>query len=225
MKIMRQVALFGLMLALPGFFWQAPAYAVVVPPSEILSLEFTNGDMDWRGRYSHKLDNLFGHKLERLLDKPGLLVMGEYQPGPDIVDPITRGQRTYSLFTSGVQGAPAPSATIDRSSITVDLSSLYFADSRGDSFTARNIGGIAKGIFNPDTLEFYLTWDHLFGERRKSGLATFSLYGKVNMVEVAAVPLATTAVLFGTGLAVLMAVWRRKGNTAFMREASPMREA
>jgi hypothetical protein len=225
MKRMRQVALFGLMLALLEFFWQAPAYAVVVPPSGILSLEFTNGDMDWQGRFGHKLDNLFGHKLERLLDEPGLLVMGEYQPGPNIVDPITRGERTYSLFTSGVQGAPAPSATIDRSSITADLSSLYFADSRGDSFTARNIGGIAKGIFNPDTLEFYLTWDHLLGDRPNSGLATFSLYGKVNMVAVAAVPLATTAVLFSTGLAVLIAVWRRKGVTSFVREASPMREA
>jgi hypothetical protein len=207
------------MLALLEFFWQMPVYAVVVPPSEILSLEFTNGDMDWRGRFSHKLDNLFGHKLERLIDEPGLLVMGQYQPGPNIVDPITRGQRTYSLFTSGVQGAPAPSATIDRSSITADLSSLYFADSRGDSFTARNIGGIAKGIFTPDTREFYLTWDHLLGERPKSGLATFSLYGKVNMVDVAAVPLATTAVLFSTGLAVLMAVWRRKGTTPLVREA------
>jgi hypothetical protein len=30
---------------------------------------------------------------------------------------------------------------------------------------------------------------------------------------VAAVPLATTAVLFSTGLAVLMTVWRRKGIT------------
>ncbi|TKB73766.1 MAG: hypothetical protein E8D46_07700 [Nitrospira sp.] len=213
MKKMKQAALFCLMLALPGFFWQAPAYAVVVQPSEILSLEFTNGDMDWRGRHGHKLENLFGHKLDRLMDEPGLLVMGEYQPGPDIVDPITRGQRTYSLFTSGVQGASAPSATIDGSSITADLSSLYFADSRGDSFIARNIGGIARGIFNPDTREFYLTWDHLFGERQKSGLATFSLYGKVNMVDVAAVPLATTAVLFSTGLAVLIAVWRRKGTT------------
>ena len=165
------------------------------------------------GGIATSLENLFGHKLERLMDEPGLLVMGEYQPGPDIVDPITRGQRTYSLFTSGVQGASAPSAMIDGSSITADLSSLYFADSRGDSFTARNIGGIAKGIFNPDTLEFYLTWDHLLGDRPKSGLATFSLYGKVNMVDVAAVPLATTAVLFGTGLAVLMTVWRRKGTT------------
>jgi hypothetical protein len=219
MKIMKQVALFGLMLALPECFWQMPAYAVVVPQSEILNLEFTDGDMDWRGRFSHKLENLFGHKLERLLDQPGLLVMGEYQPGPDIVDPITRGHRTYSLFTSGVQGASAPSAMVDRSSITVDLSSLFFAESHGDSFTARNIGGIAKGIFNPDTLEFCLTWDHLFGARPKSGMATFSLHGKVNMVDVAAVPLATTAVLFSTGLAVLIAVWRRKGVTSLVREA------
>ena len=219
MKIMRHVALFGLMLSLPGFFWQAPAYAVVVPPSEVLSIEFTDADVDWRGRLGHKMERQFGHKLERLLDQPGLLVMGEYQPGPDIVDPITRGRRTYSLFTSGVQGAEAPSATIDGSSITVDLSSLFFAESRGDSFTARNIGGMAKGHFNRDTLEFCLTWDHLFGERRKSGLAAFSLHGKVNMVDVAAVPLATTAVLFSTGLAVLMVVWRRKGNTALLREA------
>ena len=225
MKRLRQVALFGLMLALLEFFWQMPAYAVVVPPSEVLSLEFTDGDMDWRGRFSHKRENLFGHKLERLLDQPGLLVMGEYQPGPDIVDPITRGHRTYSLFTSGVQGASAPSATIDRSSITVDLSSLFFAESRGDSFTARNIGGIAKGIFNSDTLEFCLTWDHLFGARPKSGLATFSLHGKVNMVDVAAVPLATTAVLFSTGLAVLISVWRRKEIMSLVREASSMSEA
>ena len=225
MKTIKQAALFGLMLALLEFFWQAPAYAVVVPPSEVLSIEFTDGDVDWRGRYGRKLENQFGHKLERLLDQPGLLVMGEYQPGPDIVDPLTRGHRTYSLFTSGVQGASAPSTTINGSSITVDLSSLYFAESRGDSFTARNIGGIAKGHFNPETLEFCLTWDHLFGERRKSGLAAFSLHGKVNMIDVAAVPLTTTLVLFSTGLAVLMVVWRRKGITALVREASPMREA
>lgn len=219
MKILRQMVLLSFMLALLQLCWQMPAYAVVVPPSEVLSLEFTDADVDWRGRLGHKMERQFGHKLERLLDQPGLLVMGEYQPGPDIVDPITRGRRTYSLFTSGVQGAEAPSATIDGSSITVDLSSLFFAESRGDSFTARNIGGMAKGHFNPDTLEFCLTWDHLFGERRKSGLAAFSLHGKVNMIDVAAVPITTTAVLFGTGLAVLMTVWRRKGTPPLMREA------
>jgi hypothetical protein len=220
MKTIRQIALFGLMLALLECSWLMPAHAVVVPPFEVLSLEFTDADVDWRGRLGHKMEKLFGHKLENLLDQPGLLVMGEYQPGPDIVDPITRGRRTYSLFTSGVQGASAPSTTIDGSSITVDLSSLFFAESRGDNFTARNIGGIARGHFNPETLEFCLTWDHLFGERRKSGLAAFSLHGKVNMVDVAAVPITTTIVLFGTGLAVLMTVWRRKGNRSFVREAA-----
>lgn len=204
MKTIRQVALFGFMLALFQITWQIPAYAVFVPPSEILNVEFTGGDVDWRGR--------FGHKLEKLLDQPGLFVMGEYQPGPDIVDPITRGRRTYSLFTSGLHGAPSPTATIDGSSITVDLSSLFFAVSRGDHFSARNIGGVATGFFNPDTLEFCLTWDHLFGERPKSGAANFSLHGKVNMVDVAAVPLGATAVLFGTGLAVLIGVWRRKAE-------------
>jgi hypothetical protein len=225
MKTIRQIALFGLILALLECSWLVPAHAVVVPSSEIVSLEFTDADVDWRGRLGHKMEKLFGHKLERLLDQPGLLVMGEYQPGPDIVDPITRGRRTYSLFTSGVQGAEAPSATIDGSSITVDLSSLFFAESRGDSFTARNIGGMATGHFNLETLEFCLTWDHLFGERRKSGLAAFSLHGKVNMVEVAAVPITTTVVLFGTGISLLMAVWRRRGSTDRMHEASQMREA
>jgi hypothetical protein len=159
--------------------------------------------------------------LEKLLDQPGLLVMGEYQPGPDIVDPIERGRRTYSLFTSGLHGAPSPTATIDGSSITVDLSSLFFVVSRGDHFSARNIGGVATGFFNPDTLDFSLTWDHLFRERSKSGPATFFLEGKViNRGDVAAVPIATTAVLFSTGLAVVMGVWRRKGVMALVREAA-----
>jgi hypothetical protein len=45
------------------------------------------------------------------------------------------------------------------------------------------------------------------------------------MVDVAAVPITTTVVLFGTGIALLMAVWRQKGTTAPMRNASPLREA
>jgi hypothetical protein len=209
MKTIRQLALFGLMLALLECFWQMPAYAVVVPPSEVLSLEFTDADVDWRGRHGHKMEKLFGHKLESLLDQPGLLVMGQYQAGTDIVDPITRSHQTYSLFTSGVKGADALSVMINGSSITADLSSLFFGESHGDSSTARNIGGIARGHFNPETLEFCLTWDHLFGERWKSGLATFSLHGKVDMVSVAAVPLPAAVLLFGSGLIALVG-WQRK---------------
>jgi hypothetical protein len=194
MKTMRQVALFGFMLALLEPFWQMPAYAVLVPPSEILKAEFTSGEVDFRGR--------FGHKLDKLLDKPGLLVMGEYQPGPDIIAPITQGRRTYSLFTSGIQGAPPPTATIDGSSITVDLSSLFFGVSRGEHFLARNIGGMATGLFNPETLEFCLTWDHLFRDRPQLGIATFSLHGQL---AIAQVPIPASAWMFlGGGIALLL---------------------
>ncbi len=50
MKAMRQVALF--MLALLDLFWQMPAYTVLVTPSNVLQLEFTGGEVDFRGRLS-----------------------------------------------------------------------------------------------------------------------------------------------------------------------------
>jgi hypothetical protein len=180
------------------FVWNAPAEAAT-----ITSLEMTGGSVDVDGRFSRKLDRLF--------EQPGLLVMNKYQPGPDIVPPLTRGHRTFSLFTSGIQGAPPPTATIDGSSIAVDLSSLFFAVSRGEHLRAWNIGGPATGVFNPETLEFCLTWDHLFRDRPMFGLGSFSLQGKVNMGNVAAIPIGTTAVLFCTGLILLMGVWWRKG--------------
>ena len=176
----------------------------------ITSLELTGGSVDVDGRFSRK--------LERLFEQPGLLVMNEYQPGPDIVPPITKRHRTFSLFTSGIHGAPAPTATISGHTLTVDLTSLFFGISRGDHFRALNIGGMATGFFNPDTLEFCLTWDHLFRGRPMFGLETFSLHGQV--VNVAAIPIVTTTVLFCTGLAVLMGVWRRKGVTQRHRRQS-----
>lgn len=180
--------------------WNAPARAATVS-----SLELTGGSADFEGRFWRKLDRLF--------EQPGLLLMNAYQPGPDIVPPITKRHQTFSLFTSGVQGAPPPSAVINGTSITVDLSSLFFGVSRGDHLRAWNIGGTATGFFNPDTLEFCLTWDHLFGNRSRLGPATFSLHGTVNLVNVAAIPIVTTTVLFCTGLAMLMGVWRRKEAT------------
>ena len=91
--------------------------------------------------------------------------MGSYQSMSDIVDPIMRGHKTFSLFTSGLNGAPSPAATIDGSSITVDLSSLYFGWTRGSEVRAWNIGGLATGVFNSQTSEFSLSWNHLFNER------------------------------------------------------------
>jgi hypothetical protein len=194
--------------------WSSPAGASILGPSDffVTELELTGGSVDFHGRFARKLDHLF--------DQSGQIVINDYQPIGDIVPSIMRGHRTFSLFTAGFNGAPAPSAAIDGSSITVDLSSLFFAVSRGDHFRIWNIGGVATGRFDQDTLEFCLTWDHLFSTRPRLGPATFWLHGTVNLVNTEPVPLVTTTVLFATGLAMLMGVWRRKATRA-MAEAIP----
>lgn len=188
--------------------WSPASEASILGPSDVLvtQLELTGGSADYDGRFSRKLDRLF--------DQPGQLVMNEYQPIGDIVPSIVKGHRTFSLFTSGFNGAPAPSAVIDGSSITVDLSSLFFGVSRGDHFKVWNIGGLATGTFNPETLEFCLSWEHLFGDRHRGGPATFSLQGKVIAgVSTAPVPLAQALVFFVTGLVILMGTrWQGRGT-------------
>lgn len=185
--------------------WSSPVDAALITPSDVpvMQLELTGGSVDFGGKFSRKLDWLF--------EQPGVLVMNEYQPIGDIVPSITKGRRTFSLFTSGFNGAPPPSAAIDGSSITADLSSLFFSVGRGDTFRIWNIGGPATGLFNPDTLEFCLTWDHLFGNEHSGKEATFFVRGTVLAgVSTAPVPLITSAVLFATGFAIVMGVWRRK---------------
>lgn len=196
----------SILLAMPVLsfaLWSSTVDAAVVTPSDfpVAQLELSGGTVEFGGWFSRKLDRLF--------DQPGLLVMNEYQPGPDIVSPISRHHRTLSLFTSGVQGASPPSAIVNGSTITVDLSSLFFGVSKGDRLDARNIGGVATGLFNPDTLEFCLTWDHLFGDHSKFHPAVFSLHGTVVKGATEPVPLVTTAVFFATGLAIVMGVWRQ----------------
>jgi hypothetical protein len=185
--------------------WSPASEASIIDPSDVLvtQLELPGGSADYDGRFSSKLD--------RLLDRPGQLVMNEYQPIGDLVPSISRGHQTFSLFTSGFNGAPAPSAVIDGSSITVDLSSLFFGVSHGDRFQVWNIGGMATGTFNPDTREFSLTWERLFGDRDKGNPTTFSFQGKVlTGGNPAPVPLVSPAVFFATGLAMLMGLWRQR---------------
>src|SRR5262245_53209049 len=122
--------------------------------SLVTELDFTSGAVNWTGPHSRMLDRLFGQE--------GQLLMGQYQALGQIVDPITKGHKTFSLFTSGMTGAPTPSATINGNSISVDLSSLFIGWQRGDQIRAWNIGGQATGMFNPQTSEFVLSWDHLF---------------------------------------------------------------
>lgn len=125
--------------------WAVPGHAMTVT-----TLDITEGSVNYKGR--------FQHVLNRLLDQGGVVKMGEYQPIGEIVPSITKGRATFSIFTAGFNGAPPPSATVDGSSIAADLSSLFFAVSRGDSIRLWNIGGQAAGTFDPETSQFTLSW-------------------------------------------------------------------
>jgi hypothetical protein len=230
MKAMRQLTLFGFMselferkastmkhsqwvlfgstvvlvLCLMGFEGRAEAMSVT-------SLDFTSGAVNWNGRDGRILDRLFA--------QDGSITIGSYQSMSDIVDPITRGHKTFSLFTSGLNNAPAPSVTIEDMSITVDLSSLFLGWQRGDEIHIRNIGGTAKGLFNPETSEFQLSWDHLFNGKKHGhmhdNLATIFLVGKVVGGAPAAVPVPAGVFLFATGV-VALGFWswlKRRGQT------------
>lgn len=201
-----------LVLCLMGLEGRAEAMSVT-------SLDFTSGAVNWDGRHGRILDRLFA--------RDGSITMGSYQSMSDIVDPITRGHKTFSLFTSGLNGAPVPSATIDGSSITVDLSSLYVGWTGGSEVRARNIGGMATGLFNPQTSEFSLSWDHLFNERFGKGKhdmmgdrsATFFLQGTANVAQ-APVALSTSFVFYATGLALMVGLLLRKSRGRLAETAS-----
>ena len=200
---------FGL-TAIIGIFGSAGFADAMV----VTQLDLTGGSTNYDGRFSRV--------AERLLDREGTILMGQFQPRPDIVSPITRGERTFSLFTSGVNGAAAPSAAINGSSITVDLSSLFFGVSRGDSLRAWNIGGIAQGVFNPETSEFILSWTHVFDSvsgRGRTGwshddrTARFFLQGKAIGLGPTPVPLPASLLLFAGGFAMIGGLLRRNRLT------------
>ena len=200
MKTMQQLVLFSgstvvLVLCLIGFAGRAEALPVA-------TLDFTSGAVSWDGRHARILD--------RLLAEDGSITIGSYQSMSEIVDPITHGHKTFSLFTSGLNGAASPVVSINGASISVDLSSLFLGVSHGDHFQAWNIGGMATGLFNPQTSEFSLTWEHLFRERGhhwnhdrgRDHAATFFLQGTVEVAQTP-VPLSTSVVFFGIGLIVI----------------------
>ncbi len=176
--------------------------AVAAQAMVVTQLDLTGGSVELNVGFGS-----MGRALGRVLEQDGTLLMGRYQPAPDIFPPMTRGPFTLSLFTSGVQGAPPPSAVIDGSRITVDVTSLFFGISRGDHLKAWNIGGVATGSFDPETAAFCIGWDHLFDDRPFLRSATFTLQGKAVLAEV---PLPAGLVLFTSGLAVYAVVLMKR---------------
>lgn len=195
------------LLMMVGLFSVAMSVGATAHATTVTQLELTGGAVNYDGKYAGVMD--------RLLGQDGTLKLGQFQAIGDLVPSIPSSKEctTYSLFTSGFTGASAPSAMISGSSISIDLSSLFFGASRGDSHKTWNIGDLATGLFNPNTREFMVSWDHMFDSGKHEGLATFFLKG---VADIGTLPTAIPAslVLYATGLFGLGSLtwWRRRAS-------------
>jgi hypothetical protein len=150
----------------------------------------------------------------------GEILMGQYQPLPNIIAPISItvplvGTYTFSLFTSGPN--PVPASSTSGASISTDLTALS-AGLTGPGLPvapglAVNVGGNALGSFNNLTDAFTgLTWSRTLNSI--VGLPTF-LQGKTveftlnGTAQLAAVPLPAAALLFMSGLSGLAMLRKR----------------
>jgi hypothetical protein len=154
----------------------------------------------------------------------GQLVMGQYQPPPNIIDPITIGHLMFSIFTSdgGSLNLPPPTAETSGTTITADLRSLFAGVTNASSGwggilggghmplnLSLNIGGHATGSFNEGTKAFGISWTHPFTGIPYLTSGTFSLHGTA---QLAPVPLPAAAWLFGSGIIGLWGVAGRQNS-------------
>jgi two-component system response regulator RegX3 len=189
-----------------GLFHAGPAQAAFVT-----QLDITGGSISLN----------FGHfgSISGSFTQDGQLVMGHYQPLPNIFSPVTIGGHTFSIFTSNQpfpgdpDGATVPSGTISGATMAVDLRSL-FAGVAGPFLNASlNFGEPATGTFNAATNAFDISWTQPFTDLGLPFLisGTFSLHG-TTQVAVAPVPVPAAVLLFGSGLCGIVGmVVRRQG--------------
>jgi hypothetical protein len=178
----------------------------------VTQLDITGGSIDLNfGSMGH---------LSGPFTKNGHLLMNQFQSAPNIVDPVTIGHLTFSIFTSsgGTLNLAAPTAQTSGATMTADLRSL-FASVTGTGWsgllaspptpltTSLNIGGIATGSFNGSTKAFDISWTHAFTGIPSLTSGTISLQGTA---QLAAVPLPAAAWLFGSGVIGLIGLARRK---------------
>ena len=146
----------------------------------------------------------------------GQLIMNQFQPLPNIFNPITINHLTFSIFTSngGALTLPAPTGLTSGATLTANLQSLFAGvTSTGWGWVntnplmaSLNIGGNAAGSFNELTNAFDISWTRSFSGVPFLTSGTFTLQGTA---QVAAVPLPGALVLFGSGLAALVGFARR----------------
>jgi hypothetical protein len=145
----------------------------------------------------------------------GQLVMGQYQPLPNIFPPVTVAGHTFSIFTSNQpfpgnpNGVPAPSGSTSGSTMTADLRSLFAGVAGSLLNSTLNIGEPATGTFNTGTNAFNLSWNQPFTGTGFLTSGTFSLQGTAQL-QPAPVPLPAAVWLFGSGLVSVIAFARRR---------------
>ena len=188
---------------------ERPAQAAIVT-----QLDITGGAIDLSfGSLGHVSGNF---------TQNGQLVMGQYQPSPNIFSHAQIGPLTFSIFTSPGQPAfnfPPPSGTTAGDTMTVNLSSLFVGVSfpqraswaPPEMFGSLNIGGNATGTFDETTNAFNVSWTHAFTGVPFLTSGNFSLQGTA---QLAAVPLPGAIFLFGSGIAALIGFARRKRASA-----------
>ena len=182
-------------------------FASPVHAATVTQLELTEGAVNFGGQHHEIMDRLFGQE--------GMLKLGQYQAIGEIVPSIGKSCETFSIFTSGFSGASTPSAAISGSSISVDLSSLFFGTSRGNFHQSWRIGSVATGLFNPDSREFMVSWNRVFDGDKQAGPATFFLKGIVAFTgDAQPVAIPAGVVLYATGLFGLGSLtwWRRRAS-------------
>ena len=157
--------------------------------------------------------------LSGTFNQNGQLIMGQFQPTPDIFPPVNLGGHlTFSVLSSAGQpvfNLPTPSGTTAGSTMTVNLSSLFAGLNSTQwgswmtpaTFGSLNIGGTATGSFNQATNAFDISWTHAFTGIPFLQSGTFRLQG---VAQVAAVPLPAAALLFGSGLLGLAGTMRKR---------------
>lgn len=187
-----------------GLFHAGPAQAAIVT-----QLDITGGSISLNFGALGSLSSNFTQN--------GQLVMGQYQPLPHIVPPVTVGGHTFSIFTSDQPfsgdpvGAPAPTGATSGSTVTVDLRSLFAGVAGPFLNSALNIGEPATGTFNATTNAFDIAWTQPFAGLGPLSSGSFSLRGTAQ-VTAAPVPLPAAVILFGSGLCGLVGiVIRRQG--------------